>query len=104
MKCIEQSKVCDGMPHCQDRSDELGCVKRLHGCAHHCDNNSRCIPNNFLCDWERDCVDGSDEANCGTLSLNGDMDESIGINQLCLYRTTFVISLASLHLPPPSLS
>uniref|UniRef100_A0A3B5LQS5 Uncharacterized protein n=1 Tax=Xiphophorus couchianus TaxID=32473 RepID=A0A3B5LQS5_9TELE len=64
-KCIERSKVCDGEPQCQDRSDELDCAKRMEGCAHLCDENSRCVPDSFLCDGERDCSDGSDEATCG---------------------------------------
>lgn len=64
-KCIEQTQVCDGVPQCQDRSDELGCAEHMDGCAHQCDDKSRCIPNTFLCDGERDCLDGSDEANCG---------------------------------------
>uniref|UniRef100_A0A8D3C0A7 EGF-like domain-containing protein n=1 Tax=Scophthalmus maximus TaxID=52904 RepID=A0A8D3C0A7_SCOMX len=69
-KCIEQSQVCDGVPQCQDRSDELACAKHMEGCAHHCDDKSRCIPNSFLCDGERDCLDGSDEANCAEESCS----------------------------------
>lgn len=62
--------MCDGVSHCQDRSDELGCSKMMEGCDHQCDEKSRCIPENFLCDGESDCQDGSDETNCGMLSLN----------------------------------
>lgn len=60
-----KDQVCDGVPQCQDRSDEISCAKRMEGCAHLCDENSRCIPNSFLCDGEQDCGDGSDEATCG---------------------------------------
>lgn len=66
-RCIEQDQVCDGVPHCQDRSDELECFK-MEGCDHQCDENNRCVPETFLCDGERDCQDGSDEANCGMLA------------------------------------
>lgn len=59
--------MCDGVPHCQDRSDELECLK-MEGCDHLCDENNRCVPETFLCDGERDCQDGSDEANCGMLA------------------------------------
>lgn len=65
--CIEKSQVCDGVPQCQDRSDELQCVTLIRGCVHHCDNKTRCVPANFLCDGEEDCSDGTDEAICGTV-------------------------------------
>ena len=68
-KCIEKDQVCDGVPQCQDRSDELQCIKHMDGCVHHCDNKNRCLPANFLCDGEMDCLDGTDEANCGRLKL-----------------------------------
>lgn len=69
-RCIERNQVCDGVSHCQDRSDELECSKKMEGCDHQCDEKSRCIPESFLCDGESDCQDGSDETNCGTMSLN----------------------------------
>lgn len=81
--------MCDGVYQCQDRSDEQGCAKHMDGCTHQCDNKSRCIPDNFLCDGERDCWDGSDEADCGMLSNR--ILSTHCINQLCLYRTPFVI-------------
>lgn len=65
MMCIDKKLVCDGTPHCQDRSDEMNCFKLSESCNHYCDNRSRCIPETFLCDGQRDCSDGTDETGCG---------------------------------------
>lgn len=65
--CIDLNQVCDKIPQCQDRSDEMDCQKETEGCVHQCDNKSRCLPAKLLCDGESDCLDGTDEANCGRL-------------------------------------
>lgn len=67
-ECVDQDQVCDGVPHCHDRSDELQCSKQTEGCVHHCDNGNRCLPANVLCDTVKDCLDGTDEASCGRLN------------------------------------
>ena len=85
--CIDQKLVCDGTPQCQDRSDELDCLKADHSCSHRCDDKTRCIPDGFLCDGERDCLDGTDEANCGEVSE--------------LVMNSGVMSGTGLHIVPP---
>lgn len=80
-KCIDKDQVCDGVPQCQDRSDELQCTKKTEGCVHHCDNESRCLAANVLCDRVKDCLDGTDEADCGRLK----QFESIGVLHNHLY-------------------
>uniref|UniRef100_A0A3Q2D403 EGF-like domain-containing protein n=1 Tax=Cyprinodon variegatus TaxID=28743 RepID=A0A3Q2D403_CYPVA len=51
--CIEKSKVCDGVPQCQDHSDELECAKRMEGC---------CVETNGVRTCE--CLDGYTGVSC----------------------------------------
>ncbi|XP_036326261.1 modular serine protease-like [Rhagoletis pomonella] len=62
-ECIPQAQLCDGIPHCSDRSDET-----LQMCAHiKCPNTDfscaygACIPSSAQCNGRVDCADGSDE-------------------------------------------
>ncbi|XP_077865309.1 uncharacterized protein LOC144351913 [Saccoglossus kowalevskii] len=66
--CIKPYLVCDGIIHCEDKSDEHDCF--FEECGEdefHCDNGSErgtCIPSNLVCDKTLDCYDGQDEDNC----------------------------------------
>jgi hypothetical protein len=50
---------CDGMKHCDDGSDESGCMER--GLIFVCANGDGFIPKSAVCNARPDCGDGSDE-------------------------------------------
>lgn len=71
-RCIDTSRVCDGILDCWDRQDEADCPACVSG-ALACDasNSSggavarfRCVAAVHLCDGHEDCADGRDEEGC----------------------------------------
>ncbi|KAJ3607378.1 hypothetical protein NHX12_024429, partial [Muraenolepis orangiensis] len=64
--CISVRWKCDGVPDCQDQSDELERVCAFHTCSaldFTCDSG-RCVPLAYACDYTDDCGDNSDERGC----------------------------------------
>ncbi|GBP97800.1 Low-density lipoprotein receptor-related protein 1B, partial [Eumeta japonica] len=65
--CIERRKVCDGTPHCVDKSDEEHCHAGLHVCIQRgmfrC-GDGKCITSLLRCDGYADCRDRADERGC----------------------------------------
>jgi len=85
--CLKADQVCDGIPHCRDRSDEIfacrlgpnkqksaqmminTCTSNQFQCS--VDNKmaalqqkAQCIPKTMVCDGVSDCPNGEDERNC----------------------------------------
>ena len=72
--CIPKWQVCDGVPQCHDKSDELTCAVITNGCnttQFKCANR-KCIANAFVCDSKDDCGDASDEKYCGKCCMTND--------------------------------
>ncbi|XP_030845559.1 low-density lipoprotein receptor class A domain-containing protein 3 [Strongylocentrotus purpuratus] len=68
--CVVGQSLCDGIPDCSDRSDEIACssMKPNSQCAiweFECEDKS-CIPRYKCCDLFKDCQKGEDEINCIT--------------------------------------
>ncbi|XP_042892031.1 low-density lipoprotein receptor-like [Penaeus japonicus] len=66
LNCILKDWRCNGIPNCNDYTDEEGCVNCTNAIS--CRSGEQCILQRWLCDGDKDCDDGSDEANCGVTS------------------------------------
>ncbi|KDR21144.1 hypothetical protein L798_04073, partial [Zootermopsis nevadensis] len=68
--CIPYHLTCDGIPACEDDSDEDPHFCALRTCQpgyFQC-HNSRCVPSNQTCNQVNDCGDFSDELHCSCSS------------------------------------
>ncbi|EDV37951.2 uncharacterized protein Dana_GF11160, isoform A [Drosophila ananassae] len=95
-ECIPLDRLCDGIAHCQDASDETKalCQKVLcPGYAFRC-NYGACIASAAVCDGTTDCVDGSDEerwlcraqmleANCDLWEMHCSSGQCMPYSKLC---------------------
>ncbi|XP_065223466.1 modular serine protease-like isoform X2 [Planococcus citri] len=62
-QCIAKTFVCDGIPQCEDHSDEIYQQCKNKSCDEQnfqCDYGA-CIKKEYQCDGSLQCVDGSDE-------------------------------------------
>ncbi|XP_077160383.1 SCO-spondin-like isoform X2 [Paroedura picta] len=67
-ECIHYSRLCDGVPHCQDQSDEstdtCGSTQIPPCPGFFICNNRMCINLSRVCDGSPDCPQGDDELAC----------------------------------------
>ena len=72
--CVRDQDVCDGVPHCLDKSDESDCKMVCDDVdTFRCEDESRCIPTSALCNGLNECLDASDETPemCGEADTSG---------------------------------
>ncbi len=68
VNCIPDVWRCDGVPECEDKSDEFNCPQCLETqfrCPRSNADEPKCLDNTVLCDGVSDCLDGFDEQCCG---------------------------------------
>ena len=70
-QCVPSGMVCDGVPQCEDLSDEIDCNARYtradstcSATEFRCASDNTCIPLYMQCDGRAQCRDLSDEYNC----------------------------------------
>ncbi|XP_068631440.1 serine protease nudel [Battus philenor] len=71
---VMPSRLCDGILHCHDRSDEdpkyCKCfTKNSFKCSRNGPQDEKCVANDMVCDGIRDCPNGEDEKTCIGLSV-----------------------------------
>ena len=62
--CIRKWKMCDGVKHCVNGSDEHGCRKTHCRTDQFKCQDSKCIDKELICNGFFDCKGGEDELDC----------------------------------------
>nr|XP_021187246.2 serine protease nudel [Helicoverpa armigera] len=82
---VMPSRLCDGVLHCHDKSDEdpVFCkcfAKRTFKCGAKSGGVDHCVAPDTVCDGVRDCPNGEDEQNC--IGLNAPRGTPYGTGQV----------------------
>ncbi|XP_056642016.1 serine protease nudel-like [Diorhabda sublineata] len=64
LELTNPEKICDGIVHCMDRTDEDPQICPCKPNSFNCSNSNLCISNDMVCDGTPDCPIGSDEKLC----------------------------------------
>ncbi|XP_076396173.1 serine protease nudel isoform X3 [Megachile rotundata] len=81
LRLTNPGRLCDGVRHCYDKTDESPELCPCGGDKLKCRTNignDTCIPQDFICDGEKDCIDGEDEAKCRMLKQFSDDSNGSG--------------------------
>ncbi|CAH1186896.1 unnamed protein product, partial [Phyllotreta striolata] len=80
LKLTDPRKLCDGVIHCLDRSDESPESCPCPSDGFHCISTKHCIINEMVCDGFEDCPNGEDEKTC--LDIVNEKNESTNAGEL----------------------
>ncbi|XP_071798570.1 uncharacterized protein [Asterias amurensis] len=66
IQCISNNTRCDGLPNCDDYSDEIGCSDMCQPTEFTCKHYSyeRCFSSSIICDSSKQCDDLRDQIGC----------------------------------------
>ncbi|XP_072384349.1 serine protease ndl [Diabrotica undecimpunctata] len=64
LELTSPEKLCDGVVHCEDRSDEDPQICPCKSNSFQCLSVNMCVPNDMVCDEVEDCPNGEDEKVC----------------------------------------
>ncbi|KAF5307276.1 hypothetical protein FQR65_LT06992 [Abscondita terminalis] len=64
LRLTHPERVCDGIRHCHDRSDEDPNICNCTANSFICAKSHKCVSQDVVCDGVRDCPDGEDENEC----------------------------------------
>uniref|UniRef100_A0A6P7FDM3 Serine protease nudel-like n=1 Tax=Diabrotica virgifera virgifera TaxID=50390 RepID=A0A6P7FDM3_DIAVI len=64
LQLTSPDKLCDGVVHCEDRSDEDPKICPCKSNSFQCVSVNMCVPNDMVCDEIEDCPNGEDEKIC----------------------------------------
>ncbi|XP_030766039.1 uncharacterized protein LOC115890059 isoform X2 [Sitophilus oryzae] len=67
LKLTDPGKICDGVVHCMDRSDEDPDICSCKLNDFECGKSNKCVSQEMVCDGFKDCPHGEDETVCLSL-------------------------------------
>ncbi|KAG5899669.1 hypothetical protein JTB14_015159 [Gonioctena quinquepunctata] len=78
LELTNSSKICDGIIHCVDRSDENPKFCPCRPNTFQCISADACVANDMVCDGHNDCPNGEDELLCLNLVAKDNKSSNAG--------------------------